>query len=104
MRKSRRTAEEMFPLVEQYLQSGQTRKAFCAAHGISASQLHYWQGKYPRKGAVSQGAAFLEISAPAAGERAVMEVVYPGEVRLRLFVPASATFLRSLLPSEVAPA
>ncbi len=94
----------MFPLVEQYLQSGQTRKAFCAAHGISVSQLYYWQGKYPRKGADSQGAAFLEISAPAAGERAVMEVVYPGGVRLRLFVPASATFLRSLLPSEVAPA
>ena len=68
------------------------------------SRLNYWQAKYSRKGAVSQGAAFLEISAPAADERAVMEVVYPGGVRLRLFVPASATFLRSLLPSEVSPA
>ena len=74
LRKPRRTAEKIFPQVERYHQSGQTRNAFCAAHRLSASQLYHWQGKYPRKVAASQGAAFLKVSAPAADERVVTEV------------------------------
>ncbi len=39
MRKPRRTAEEMFPPLAQYLAGSQTAEAFCAEYGISRSQL-----------------------------------------------------------------
>lgn len=97
MHKPRRTAEEMFPLVEQYLQGRQSLKAFCAEHAISASQLYYWRRKYRKQ---PQGEAFIRLAPPAAGERAVLEIVYPGGVRLRLFAPVSPAWLTSLLQRE----
>ena len=35
-------AAKMRALVSQYRDSGQTRKAFASAHGISAAKLAYW--------------------------------------------------------------
>ena len=35
-------AIQMKPLVAQYRESGQTRKAFALAHGISEAKLIYW--------------------------------------------------------------
>ncbi len=61
MRKPNGTAEEMDPLVEQYLKGSQTAEAFCAEHGICRSQLSYWRHKYGKKAAASEGAAFVEL-------------------------------------------
>ncbi len=97
MRKPRRTAEEMFPLVEQYLKGSQTAEAFCAEHGISRSQLCYWRHKNGKKAAASKGAAFVEIGASAPREQVQMEVAFPSGVRLRFFVPVSSSFLATLV-------
>ncbi len=97
MRKPRRTAEEMFPLVAQYLAGSQTAEAFCAEHGICHSQLSYWRHKYGKKAAASEGAAFLEIGAATPREQLQMEVGYPGGGRLRFFVPVSSSFLATLV-------
>ena len=99
MRKPKGTAEEMYPLVEQYLKGSQTAEAFCAEHGISRSQLSYWRHKYGKKAAASEGAAFVEIGAPAlrGQAQAQAEVVYPSGVRLRFFVPVSSSFLATLV-------
>ena len=74
MRKTKRTSAEMFPLVEQYLQGGQSPQACCAEHGLSACQLDYWRRKYRAK---PKGEAFLEVGSPTACERAVMEAIHP---------------------------
>ena len=95
MRKPRRTAEEMFPLVGQYLAGSQTAEAFCAEHGICRSQLSYWRHKYSKKAAASEGAAFVEIGAPAL--RGQEQAEYPSGVRLRFFVPVSSSFLSTLV-------
>ena len=42
MPRLRRTAEEMFPLVQRYDRRTQTAPAFCAEHGISYAQLLHW--------------------------------------------------------------
>lgn len=39
MRKPRRTAEEVFPLAEQYVKERKIVEAFCAEHDICRSQL-----------------------------------------------------------------
>ncbi len=92
-----RTSAEMYPLIEAYLERDQTKKAFCAAHGISETVLGYWLSKYRRERTPEAG-AFVEIIPPvAAADHAVMELVYPHGVRLRLFATPAPTDLERLL-------
>lgn len=41
-----RTAEEMFPVVVDWLASGLTQKDYSIQHGIALHILPYWIGKY----------------------------------------------------------
>ncbi len=93
----RRTAKEMYPLVELYEESGQTAAAFCAESGISHAQLVYWRRKYRRE-VVSAG-SFVEISSPATGDQARVEVRYPSGMCVRFFAPVSASYLVQLVRS-----
>ena len=93
----KKSAQEMFPLVEAFLSSPATQKEFSAEHGISLSVLNYWVGKYRRVRAES--GSFLEIVPNAEPtERPLLEISYPSGVRLRIFsplTPASLDHLRS---------
>ena len=104
MTQAKRTTQQMYPLVERYLEGHKTQKAFCAEHGISTSILCYWLAKY-RQEATEEPGAFIEITPSAAPEdQALLELVYPNGVRLRLFAPVQAAYLVSLLdPGEPAP-
>jgi len=92
----------MFPLVATYLKGHQTQKTFCRAHGISTSVLCYWLAKYRRVGA-EQSNTFVEITPPMpAADVALLEVVYPHGVRLRLFAPVEPAYLARLVTLESA--
>ena len=97
MTKAKRTADEMFPVVETYLDSELTQKDFSAEHDMSAAVLNYWLAKYRSKSAES--GAFLEIHPGAAAppERPLLEVCYPHGVKLRIFTPLKAAYLDHLL-------
>lgn len=41
-----RTPEEMFPIVEDWLESGLTQKEYSIQHDIALHILPYWVGKY----------------------------------------------------------
>ena len=41
--------QEMFKIVEEYLQSGQTQKKFCEQRSLSIFQFKYWLQKYRKK-------------------------------------------------------
>lgn len=41
-----KTEQEMFPLVEGWLESGLTQKQFCAIHQLPLHILAYWVGRY----------------------------------------------------------
>ena len=97
MGQPRRTADEMYPLVEQYEERAQTAAAFCAEHGISYAQLLYWRQKYRRDAADSR--SFVEIGRSAAGDAAQVEILYPGGMRVRFFAPVSASYLAQLARS-----
>ena len=99
MTQAKRTAQEMYPLVERYLQGHLTQKAFCREHGISTSRLNYWLTKY-RKEATQKSEAFIEILPGARQEQALLEVVYPQSVRLRLLAPVAPSYLAPLLQLE----
>ncbi len=90
----------MDPLIESYLRGHKTQKAFCAEHGISTSVLTYWLTKY-RKEAAQKPGAFIEILPGAVPqEQALVEVIYPHGVRLRLFTPVEPWYLAPLIRLE----
>lgn len=100
MTHSRKPAHEMFPLVERYLDGHKTQKDFCRAHDISTSKLCYWLAKYRRETA-ERPSAFLEITPPTPPEAAaLLEVVYPHGVRLRVFSLVEPAYLARLLALE----
>ncbi len=96
MKRTQRRPEEMYPLVEAYLASGQTQKAFCAEHDLAVPVLGYWLRHYRRGQEVSEVPAFFEITPPRGGAP-VAEIEYPGGVRLRLFTPVGPSYLAALL-------
>ena len=65
MGQPRRTAAEMFPLVELYENRTETAAAFCAERGISYAQLLYWRQRYRREAA--DGESFVEDRPAGAG-------------------------------------
>ena len=97
MTRSQRTSLEMFPLIEAYLDGGQSKKSFAALNDVPESVLGYWITKYRRE-KLSEASSFLEITPSAApGEHVLMEVVYPHGVRVRLFSSPGAAELERLI-------
>jgi len=59
MTPSKQTNHDMYPLVELYLASPKTQKAFCAEHGLPTTKLNY--SKYRKQN--SGGGASLSRTA-----------------------------------------
>ncbi len=73
----KRTAEEMFPLVEQYTERTRSAAAFCAEHGISYGQLNFWRRKYRQETAAEDSRGFVEIGSAVPREAAQVKIAYP---------------------------
>lgn len=71
--------EQMLAHVAAQEQSGTSRKAYCAAHGLNLHVLNYWCTKSKKNGAARPGFAQVELST-ATG----LELHYPNGVRLLL--------------------
>ena len=87
----KRTAEQMYPIVEAYLGSDFTQEAFCMQEAISTAVLNYWLKKYRSE---HGGTPFVEIKPTAV---ACLELVYPNGIRLCFDRLAPAAYLRELL-------
>lgn len=58
----RRTADQMFPLVERYQSSGQTQKSFCEQEGINMGTFQYWLRKYREQNSSDELPPFQQIT------------------------------------------
>ena len=96
----KRTANQMYPMVEAYLASDQTQDTFCADTGISVAVLNYWLKKY-RSEHGERPASFVQIT-PASSGKICLEIAYPGGIRLRFDRLVPAAYLRELLRCEIA--
>ena len=84
----------MYPLMEAYLQSGQSQKAFCAAHALPEPVFSYWLSKFRRS---APAADFVEIAPALSTGSAVVEIDFPDGIRLRFFAPVSPGYLAQLI-------
>jgi len=117
-----KTEQEMFPLVESWLQSGLTQKQFCINHQLPVHILAYWVGRHrksqPNKATADKAEAttgkatkkimvseathgFIRLSppppSPAPPPTGNMEVVLPTGTIIRFSTTVPASYLSELL-------
>ena len=73
--------EQMYELVSEYRQSGQSAKSFCADKQIKLSKFQYWI----RKGKRGKNSAFIPIQTDTAysGQNKIA-LIYPNGVKIQL--------------------
>lgn len=97
-----RREEEMYPIVETWLQSGQSQKQFCEEQGIKMHLLNYWVRHYRDQRDVESSSPvqeFIPVDLKEGNElNSVVELIYPNGIRLRFGQGVSLSTLQALLP------
>ena len=98
-----RTSKEMFPVVEEWLQSGLSQKAYSQRHDLPLHILPYWAGRYRKThqdpitaSAPSLQGHFIPVSTVKSMNRG-METVLPTGVVIRFADQVSVNYLQQLL-------
>ncbi len=68
----------MLALVEQWRDSGQSRKYFCHLHGIKVSTLSYWVKKSEEQ---NNGVGFTQLL-PSQVSSGRVDIIYPNGVKV----------------------
>jgi|SRR5690242_15460773 len=103
---AKRSAAEMFALIEKRKASNMRVDAFCKEQGIARSAYYYWQKRYKTAGAASTNTQdFIPVqisSHPGISglPSAFAELILPGGTMIRLLQPVSSVFIQSLLSSS----
>jgi transposase-like protein len=88
--------DKMFPLVEQYQQSGLSISAFCKKNKLAASTFRYWIEQYNSSEKLLNKSSFigLKTTVPACPS---IEIIYPNKVSIRVGAATDFTFLKALI-------
>ena len=96
-----RKKAEMYPLVETWQKSGQSKTVFSQGQGIKLHTFLYWVNKYETdqsiKAPTKEVGNFipLSIGKPLEGDK--IEIAYPNGVRLSLTGLVSSSYLLELI-------
>lgn len=90
---ARKTASEMFPLMELWEEGSDSREVFCGLHHISLSAFAYWRGRY-LDSKKEKHSGFVEIQPEWSSS---LEGTYPNGVKIRLPQDTSLADLRVLI-------
>lgn len=86
-----RSAEEMYPIVESWLESNLSQKAFCQGRGVKLHLLSYWARRYdqekndrsnPQESSMSAMIPLQIQSRMDAAWQYALEITYPDGTRL----------------------
>lgn len=99
-----RTSAEMFPVVEDWLQSGLTQKEYSQHHQLALHILPYWAGRYRKAQANPIAASSPQPSPghfiPVSTDKEMiggMEVVLPTGVVIRFVDQVPVSYLQQVL-------
>jgi hypothetical protein len=100
-----RRAQEMFTIIERFLQSGLPQKAFCKSEDIALSTFQWWLSQYRKQKSTNQPSlpiqspAFITVkpqaSRPAYSPTTIL--TYPNGVTLRLTGTIEPALLKELI-------
>ena len=93
-----RTPQEMFPVIESYLESGLGRQAFCHSWGLSQAVLGYWLRKYRQKNQL-EPSGFVSLRVEPEVSSVGLELVFPDGLLLRFPAGTPAGYVAPVLKS-----
>lgn len=97
-----RSAEEMFPLIQEWARSGWSQKEFYRHHGIKPHVFCYWLRRYREEGEpaakAADGFVSVEMAEEEPGQAALVEVIYSDGTRLIFKERVRSAFLQDILP------
>ncbi len=105
-RPARRSRAEADALVEAYEKSGQSRREFCAAAGLSSHRLDYYRRRLGRTRSRQQrmpaelprvNPQWVEVETAKLSPRAPLVLILPAGLRIEVPVGFDARSLRELL-------
>ncbi|CAN5888736.1 hypothetical protein BH24BAC1_BH24BAC1_39760 [soil metagenome] len=97
--------KKMHRLYEQWQSCGLSNAAFCRQQGIRNSTFHYWVKKFGQAGVPTlenpQRKGFFHLPVQpviaAQHQQALAVINFPSGIRLELFCPLEAPFLKDLV-------
>lgn len=98
-----RSSSEMFPVIEEWKQSGLSQKEFCKRHGLKPHILCYWRKRYEERdqSQVAQSKGFVSIEMDHKIDHSVLaEVIYSDGTRLIFKERVRLGFLQGLLSKQ----
>lgn len=107
-KRKRHSKEAIYPLVEEWLSTGERKKDLCQRHGIKVHILDYWLGKYrgeKGKEDLASKSSFIPIKISAAaksidqGHSEKIEIHYADGTQVRLPKHLSLEQIRILVPT-----
>ncbi|UZR99480.1 IS66 family insertion sequence element accessory protein TnpA [Chondrinema litorale] len=94
------TSKEMFPVVEDWLSSGSTQKAYSLQHNLPLHILPYWVSRYKKLKSESapkeKSAKFIAVNYEKPMLQGV-EIEFPNGIILRFSQAVSASYLQQVL-------
>ena len=94
IKRSRRTANEIGRLLEEFNQAGISAKEFCTIHGITEAGFYKWRTRYGNKPAKKRN-AFVMLQAASTVTR---EAALFAEVKgIKIYQAVAASYLKELL-------
>ncbi len=92
-----KTQAEMEILLRSYRNHEGTQKDFCAAHGIRANQLHYWQRKLSKTASATKSNKFIPLKVEAVELTERIEINYPNGNTVRIPATTAVKLVEQLL-------
>ena len=89
-----RTRQEKDELIALWKQSGKSRKLFCIDQGLNYNSFVSWHQQHKAKAKSETGFSQVIVQS---GEKIFAQLHLPGEIRIDLYQPLSAEFIRALL-------
>lgn len=95
-KKTHRSEQEMFTLIESFKASGMSQHLFCEQHNLAYSVFQYWLKKFKKQTDQDPSSGFVELKASAKTFSKDVEIIFPSGVKVILSV-ADPALIRSLV-------
>jgi hypothetical protein len=91
--------QQMFKLIEQWLQSKLTQKEYCEQQSIRYHVFHYWYKRYRQQqaGNGNNHSSFVKLQIAKTVTTGVVEIHFPDGIRLFFHEPVSSNYLKALI-------
>ena len=102
-------AQEMFAVIEKYLDSGLKRKEFCAQENLTYSTFHWWFHQYHKRHCTAKKSSpkdFIQIHRPKTShslteQSPTFSIEYPNGVILRFSIEPDICVISELVKLQV---